>query len=121
MTPDQKTQIEKEFDKLANKAYEFRGNFNAQERAFIKSFLFDQIEQAEQKGYNQGRIRCLQQHGLEKEIQEAEQKRIEEILEMIKEMENYIAPDCSDPFLVEQGYSQAIIDLQNLIRKHYGM
>src|SRR3990167_7026636 len=56
----EKENWEEEFDRMI-----LRGKFDIGE---VKSLIRTQIAEAIQEGYNRGRVKCLEQHGLEEEI-----------------------------------------------------
>src|SRR3990167_11167426 len=62
----EKENWEEEFDRMI-----LRGKFDIGE---VKSLIRTQIAEAIQEGYNRGRVKCLEQHGLEAEIKEAEKR-----------------------------------------------
>lgn len=49
------------------------------------------------------------------------QDTVKEVVGKIETARNWTAPDCEDPFLVEQGYDLALHDLTNQLRSEYGI
>ena len=72
--PDRKKEIDK-------KEFELRRHLKGGGLIFIEDLLRTEYQQ----GYQRGRLRCLQQHGLDKEIKEAKEQERQAILKNVDE------------------------------------
>jgi len=71
-----------------------------------------------QRGYNQGRLRCLQQHGLEKEVEETKLTTINEIRTMIAKLMQQYAETPLDQRKMNDGWTM-LETLDLTIQKHF--